>query len=363
MQKLVIAARWSALLCMLLLITASSAWAQDAGSPAASPPPDASGSTKGRPAPESAPPLSLAFNQPGGGPARPAFWDLRAMSMQFEADAEALDADVPPPPAPTGGWQFRGAPYLWWPETKGKTVVAGVSTPVDISYGDALEGMDDIELAVPVQVEVRRGPWNLWVDVMYMRLASEAGRSVTVTRGPLTVTLDATLKATYEQLITEFGLDYELLRRPVKAGSPSMWGVDLRVGGRYVRLDADAELRAPGATELELGGITIEGSLDGLGRDFGGSRDWIEPLVGAGCWVQVNDRLRLMARGDVGGFGAGSDFTWQVVAGGELKLAKWATLMVAYRLLDIDFEEGSGRDRFEFDIQMRGPIMALVLTF
>jgi hypothetical protein len=46
-----------------------------------------------------------------------------------------------------------------------------------------------------------------------------------------------------------------------------------------------------------------------------------------------------------------------------LKLAKWATLMVAYRLLDIDFEEGSGRDRFEFDIQMRGPIMALVLTF
>jgi opacity protein-like surface antigen len=99
--------------------------------------------------------------------------------------------------------------------------------------------------------------------------------------------------------------------------------------------------------------------------DLGGDREWWDMFVGPRSTWQATEELALFARGDVGGFGIGSSsqLTWQIKAGGEYAISKYAFLELGYRLLDIDYEEGSGSDKFRFDVQMGGPYMGLGVKF
>ena len=146
-------------------------------------------------------------------------------------------------------------------------------------------------------------------------------------------------------------------------GKDTTLAVDLRAGGRYMylkgTLDVDVQVRGTG----RIGPFQLPPIVGGLSRDMGGSRDWLEPLVGTVLTLDVNDRLSLIARGDIGGFGVGSKLTWQVAGAVEYKIGKCVSVSAGYRLLDIDFSEGSGRNKFAFDVQMRGPFMALDIRF
>jgi hypothetical protein len=75
----------------------------------------------------------------------------------------------------------------------------------------------------------------------------------------------------------------------------------------------------------------------------------------------------LFIRGDIGGFGAGSDFSWQAVGGYVLDFGAWNRIMfsgvVRYRALSVDYAEGEGRRRFEFDMIQHGPVLGLSMRF
>jgi hypothetical protein len=44
-----------------------------------------------------------------------------------------------------------------------------------------------------------------------------------------------------------------------------------------------------------------------------GSVDWLDPFVGARVRQQLAPGQEIVLRGDVGGFGAGSQFSWQAI--------------------------------------------------
>ena len=161
-------------------------------------------------------------------------------------------------------------------------------------------------------------------------------------------------------LLTEFCVDYELFKLPLGEGRATMLRFDLRAGGRYVYMKGEVGITAQAAV---IGPRDVLTPIGGLARDSGGSRDWIEPLVGVGVTLDVNERLKLMARGDIGGFGVGSNLTWQVVGGVEYQICDLAALSGGFRLLDIDFTEGHGQDEFAFDVQFRGPYVAVIFCF
>ncbi len=266
------------------------------------------------------------------------------------------------PPAPATRWRFQLAPYAWMPAMKGSVTVRGMKQSVDLSLCDLLDLADELDVVVPFQFEARHGRWKLWLDVQYMKMHDRLRESVSKQVGPVTVTADATVNVDVRMLLTEFGVDYELLNLPLgQEGQGPNLRFDLRAGGRYMRLEGEAGIAIQGAAEIGPNDVRVP--IGGLAVDSGGPREWIEPLVGAGVHLDLNDRLTLMARGDIGGFGIGSDCTWQVVGGAEWKLSDWAAIFAGYRLLDIDFVEGSGRNQFAFDVQMRGPYLAMMFRF
>lgn len=92
------------------------------------------------------------------------------------------------------------------------------------------------------------------------------------------------------------------------------------------------------------------------------SRNWVEPFVGARANIDLGEDFVLQVRGDVGGFGLGSDFAWQLAAviGWQFEMFDMdAALFVGYRALAQDYEEGS----FEWDVIAHGPILGLGFTF
>lgn len=232
------------------------------------------------------------------------------------------------------GWTFDVAPfYLWVPALDGTTTVRGISADVDLSVGDTLDLLfDSFKFAATGRAEARKGNALLTLDLMYMNLEENSQTDV-----GLGVTTQ------FKQLILEFGGGYHLLDWSLTGEGKPTVGVDLLAGGRFVHLESD---------------LTIENFVD-VDR----SRDWLDPFVGARLRVDVIERLSVSVRGDIGGFGAGSHFTWNMVAILAYQVSQRITLGAGYRILDINYSTGTGSDQFKFDMQMRGPMLGFAVHF
>ncbi len=83
-------------------------------------------------------------------------------------------------------------------------------------------------------------------------------------------------------------------------------------------------------------------------------------------FLDLTDDLSLVFRGDIGGFGVGSDLTWNVAG---LLLYDFdlfgmdASVATGYRALYQDFEDGSGANKFAYDVTTQGPILGMVIRF
>ena len=74
----------------------------------------------------------------------------------------------------------------------------------------------------------------------------------------------------------------------------------------------------------------------------------------------------MIVGGDIGGFGAGSDFAWSALGlvGYRFEmLGLDSSALVGYRALGQDFDTGSGANKFKWDVTMHGPIIGLVTRF
>ena len=151
------------------------------------------------------------------------------------------------------------------------------------------------------------------------------------------------LSVGFAQAIVDFGVTYDIAENLNLPSGPNPWEAEFLVGGRYNLLEADR--------------ITITGPR-GRSITRSGERDWVDPIIGGIIRAPLNPDLAMSFRGDVGGFGIGSasEFTWNIEALAEYKCSEYCRLMLGYRLLDIDQEQGGGDDRFEYDVQIRGPI-------
>jgi len=232
------------------------------------------------------------------------------------------------------GWTFDVAPfYLWLPALDGEITVRGRSADVDLSVGDTLDLLfDSFKFVATGRAEARKGNALLTLDLMYMNLEENTQTDI-----GLGVTTE------FKQLILEFGGGYHLGEWSVFGEGLPTLSVDFLAGGRFVHLDT---------------GLTIEDFVD-VDR----SQDWIDPFLGARLKLDIIDRLSVSVRGDIGGFGAGSHFTWNMVAILAYQVSQRITLGAGYRILDINFSEGTGSEKFAFDVQMRGPMLGFAIHF
>jgi hypothetical protein len=98
-----------------------------------------------------------------------------------------------------------------------------------------------------------------------------------------------------------------------------------------------------------------------------GSVDWVDPVVGARLRHRFAPGHELAVRGDVGGFGAGSQFSWNALAAysWDFAVRNGVTYsgVLGYRALYVDYEQGSGRNKYAYDVLTHGPIFGLNIGF
>lgn len=232
---------------------------------------------------------------------------------------------MPPAPPQEDPLYFTIAVYGWLSAVDGTTGVGPTSVSADTSIADVF---DEIEFGYMSYFEVGKGRWSLGVDAIYGKLSDDAAFAV----GPVTGSADFE----QEQAWITARLQYTVCKT-------DRHKVDLFAGFRWTYVDVDIDIN----TNL------------GPGVNLGLTRDWFDPIVGFRSVCDLNDKWFLQLMGDIGGFGVGSDLTWQALAGFGYRFSPKLNGLIGYRALGVDYEE----DGFKLDTTSYGPIIGLSYTF
>ena len=236
---------------------------------------------------------------------------------------------------------------------KGSVTIKGIEAKVDMSFSDILS---DLELAGMMHMEAKKGKWGFFLDPTYMKLKT-SGEGTRSFRGPLgQQTVDAFVDAdiSMEQWAVDFGGFYEFAKIPVGQDKDKMMYLDILAGGRYWYLSGDIDV-----------GLVLDANGNQVARSISqsGSRQWIDPFVGLRTRFQLTKDLMMVFRGDVGGFSIGSKFAWNVSGYLGYSVSEMVSLWAGYRALGVNYQNGSGNDKFVYDVTIQGPAIGVGFRF
>jgi hypothetical protein len=231
-----------------------------------------------------------------------------------------------PASASSDDWQFFLTPYLWGSGMSGIVGLAGREVDYDVSVKELLKSLD---FGLMGNFEARRRRWSIGSDFVYTNLGKEA----TFATAPGT------------------GTGTEL------AGSGNA-NLDIRM----TILEADVGYEVAKSLDVLAGarGLSSSSTLNvdsGTLADVHGS--FVDPIVGVRFRRNLSEKFWVSLRGDVGGFGVGSDFSWFVNAAGGYRVSRLISLDFGYRVWDFRF--ASNRDLKKLDATLAG--IAFGVTF
>jgi hypothetical protein len=219
----------------------------------------------------------------------------------------------------SSGWEFTVAPYFLAPYMDGQLGI-GLLPPVTVtaSPGDIF---DKLQFGAMLYLEARKGPWGAFADGLYMNLEQAAQRD--------NVAATASAK--------QGAVEVSAFRRLAPV-------LDVLIGARVNVLD---------------GGI----ALPTLDITLAQSKTWVDPLIGVRLRAPLPAPWQLGIMADIGGFSVGSKLAWQIYPVAGVRVSRLFSIHVAYRLLDMDYESGTGSEAFTYDMSTYGPEIGLAFHF
>jgi hypothetical protein len=113
-------------------------------------------------------------------------------------------------------------------------------------------------------------------------------------------------------------------------------------------------------------GMNINVTLPGggtAGKTSDKTNTWVDPLIVTRLKTWLNNKWLLALRADIGGFGVGSQFAWQLQPDIAYRASKLLQLGLGYRIVSMDYNHGSGSDRFYYDMEEYGPQVRIGFNF
>jgi hypothetical protein len=98
---------------------------------------------------------------------------------------------------------------------------------------------------------------------------------------------------------------------------------------------------------------------EGLNNTFTLAEDWWDPYVGVRARLNLTKAIYLTAKADIGGFGVGSDLTWQASGALGCQLTPSLHAELGYRYLYTDYN----KDGFVYDVSQSGVEITAGITF
>lgn len=257
-------------------------------------------------------------------------------------------------------WTVRTTFYGWLTSMTGSSNVRGNHIDIDANFGDMASELDSI-VALMSYTEARKEHWGFYLDMVYADIGFTAESAKLRTPLPglsFSRELDAGLGT--KLVIVEGGGFYELTRWGDSAAAYT--ALEATGGARYMQASADLSLAITGTVDLPLG-FSREGEF-AVART--GTIDWVDPFVGLRLRHVFAEGDRIALRGDVGGFGVGSEFAWQLLLTyshnftiGETPLS----VALGYRAIGFKHESGRGPSAFDLDMTIHGPLVGLTFRW
>lgn len=213
-------------------------------------------------------------------------------------------------------FRYEFTPYLWAAGLDGNTGIGPATTATSAEFDDILERLD---LGLMGTFEARpERRWGFLFDGMYIKLSNSEPIAAGLVDAEITQQM-YTAAATY---------------RVAEGRTP----VDVLGGLRYNRLK----------TELDIGS-----------RSVSATEDWVDPFIGARIQIPLSERWTLMGYADIGGFGVGSDNTWQLAGGVNYAFSRNITGKFGYRHLKVDYDKND----FRYDMATSGVYVGVGFRF
>jgi opacity protein-like surface antigen len=222
---------------------------------------------------------------------------------------------------------FTGSLYLWAAALEGTTSTLSSLPPakIDLSFGDVLENLDG---GIMGAAEMRAGQWRVLGDMMFTEV-SPGG----TLQGPS-------------------GADVELRTRSFTLQGDVLYHF---YGSEALDLDAGAGLRFWYLhNKLSIDSGLVPGDITSSD-----SEAWADPVLAGRIRGRLGGSWDVTLVGDIGGFGVGSQLTWQVIGTLDYQCTENLALRLGYRALSVDYEDGD----VLYDVRMQGPIIGATYRF
>ena len=232
-------------------------------------------------------------------------------------------------------WKVEVAPYVWALNMNGTVQVRRVRAHLDQTFSDILS---QLNWAGMVWVEASKDKFGAFANILYASLSDGAS--------------DRYISA---KVNTEFGLysgglSYQVYKTCFSAaGCDSNFSLAPYLGFRTTTNDVKIIVNTP------------FGSVQNTNN-----KDWTDPLVGARFNLNMTKSWLAILAADIGGTNASSDYSYNLVAMLGFKpqsILKKTSWYLGYRLLDQHYATGTGRDYYNWNMKIFGPIASVSYTF
>lgn len=216
-----------------------------------------------------------------------------------------------------GKWDFQLAPlYLWAVNIDGDVSLRGNNVPLTLDFGDIFDNLETVFTFHFESWYLKK--FGLLLDYNFVDISS--GQQ----------TPELSLDVGFKSTMFEFGGLYRFIQGKHE--------LECLLGGRYNKIE----------NEIDIVGVPPRIDID---------KDWTDLMVGLRYRWNITDRWQLVLRGDYAT--GGSNGTWNGVGVIQYQPWKYIGIIAGYRVMDIDYDDGSGPTAFEYDVRMHGPVLGL----
>jgi len=235
----------------------------------------------------------------------------------FAGSTETAPAAASVETVETSDWSYSVTPFLWATGLSGKVSKGPLTVNPDLNFSTILENLD---MAMMLDFRARKDSWEFGGNLVYADLGTSTKGPVTGSKnkiGAKTTVFELDAKYYYNDQVFAYG------------------------GARYYDIGSSLSIGAP------------------ISRKASVSKSWVDPIVGGGFAVPFSDGWSFVGKGDIGGFGIGTDFAWQAQAYVQYDSSDTISILAGYRHLNFDYTGGGSR----IDLTMTGPVFGVRIKF
>ncbi len=217
-------------------------------------------------------------------------------------------------------WRFQATPYVWMSGMEGQVrpFRSAPTADVDKSFSEL---MDSLDAAAFITGTARRDDFVLQADFTHASTSDST---------PLPIGLAAKVKVRQTSATLTAGYAWMAEERT---------GIDLLAGIRY--WDISAAVEVPGLVSARS------------------DSSFVDPIAGVRWRQALSPRWSSIAYVDVGGFGVGSDSTWQLLALANYQATDKLFVSIGYRHQHLDYRDKGKR----LDVSLSGPMLGVTYQF